>query len=283
MGKFSEINRSEIGIWTVTGLSVVGAWFMKYAAVWSSGYFYSMANADVLKNQLVLLLIAIPAIVSVYFCAKSIGWVWTVFLAPISLLIGTILTIRFMRMFHASLIERVKHSNPSIEISDSICAHWIQLFYSSVLVAIILGGIALVSRLRKAKISTKTIAGIIPVAIVVLMSASTSEAAHLDDAKKFRQQGLLLQAALAATKGCTQPHQQSCAYLCALGIENQNSQWIDLGCDTACTLGDANACTTLGSRKVFSGQSSQGVTLLRRGCTLGDAIACSQLKLLKVK
>lgn len=106
-------------------------------------------------------------------------------------------------------------------------------------------------------------------------------AGYLEDAHKYRSQGKNIEAALAATKGCGERNgAESCSFLCALGIETSTQSWIDAGCGSACTKGAATSCTTLGSRKIMSGQSIEGVRLLRTGCTLGDKLACSQLKLL---
>lgn len=104
---------------------------------------------------------------------------------------------------------------------------------------------------------------------------------QLEDARKYRGQGKYPEAALAASKGCMERDGgESCAFLCALGIERSTQAWIEAGCGSACTKGNANSCTTLGSRQVMSGQAAEGIKFLKMGCTLGDKIGCSQLKLL---
>lgn len=104
---------------------------------------------------------------------------------------------------------------------------------------------------------------------------------HLGDARKYRSEGKNIEAALSATKGCGERNgAESCAFLCALGIETSTQAWIDAGCGSACNKGFATSCTTLGSRKVMSGQTTEGLRLLRMGCTLGDKLGCSQIKLL---
>lgn len=122
-----------------------------------------------------------------------------------------------------------------------------------------------------------------PIGILILGSllSLASVAGHLDDARKYRGQGKNIESALSATKGCMERDgAEACSFLCALGLETSTQSWIDAGCGSACTKGIASSCTTLGSRKIMSGQNADGLKFLKMGCALGDKLGCSQLKLL---